>query len=217
MAGIEEGRTTLENIRRSLGYLLGTNLGEMVLMLGATLIGLPLPLLPLQLLWINLLGNGLPALGLGLLPPDQGIMERPPLRQDSLLNRDFYRDVFRSGAVSGLASLLAFSQSLSLGDVAKARTLALINVTGQQILYSFAHCPPGRMTRLMVLSALASAGLTGLVIAWPWARRVFHTAPPPLGELLPSLPWMVLPPLLEMEIRYRKKIKSGSATFCFKN
>ena len=78
VAAVEEGRGTYQNIRRSLQYLLGTNAGEVILMLGAVFLGLPLPLLPLQLLWINLIGDGLPAIALSVSPPSPDVMQQPP-------------------------------------------------------------------------------------------------------------------------------------------
>ncbi|MGO0121862.1 HAD-IC family P-type ATPase [Desulfothermobacter acidiphilus] len=197
VAGIEEGRATLCNVRRSLLYLLGTNLGEIILMLGASLRGLPLPLLPLQLLWINLLGDGLPALALGIIPPSPDVMEGPPEGQKSMLDRDFYRRTLRSGLASGLTSLYIFQRALRNSHLDHARTIALTALTGQQILYAFAHCPPHQLSRFMIFAGLLSTGLMGLTIAWPWARSVLHTTVPPARELAATLPVACLPPLLE--------------------
>ena len=80
VAAVEEGRGTYQNIRRSLQYLLGTNAGEVILMLGAVFLGLPLPMLPMQLLWINLIGDGLPAIALSVSPPSPDLMRQPPLQ-----------------------------------------------------------------------------------------------------------------------------------------
>ncbi len=80
VAAVEEGRGTYQNIRRSLKYLLGTNAGEVILMLGAVFLGLPLPMLPMQLLWINLIGDGLPAIALSVSPPSPDLMRQPPLQ-----------------------------------------------------------------------------------------------------------------------------------------
>ena len=70
VAAIEEGRGIYDNIRRFIRYLLGCNVGEVLTMLAAALAGLPLPLLPLQILWMNLVTDGLPAIALGMTPPD---------------------------------------------------------------------------------------------------------------------------------------------------
>src|SRR6185295_16761728 len=88
VAAVREGRGIFDNIRKALIYLLSGNAGELMLMLGASLAGLPTPLLPLQLLWINLVTDGLPALALVMDPPDADVMKRPPRRPDeSILGR----------------------------------------------------------------------------------------------------------------------------------
>ena len=78
VAAVEEGRVIYDNIRKFVRYLLGTNSGELWTMLLAPFFGLPLPLLPLQILWMNLVTDGLPALALGLEPPERHTMRRPP-------------------------------------------------------------------------------------------------------------------------------------------
>ncbi|MBC7236347.1 MAG: cation-translocating P-type ATPase [Chloroflexi bacterium] len=75
---VEEGRTIYDNIRKFVGYIISCNVGEIFLMLMAPLLGLPIPLTPLQLLWINLVTDGLPALALGVEPADPNVMRRPP-------------------------------------------------------------------------------------------------------------------------------------------
>ena len=77
-AAVEEGRGVYENIRKSTYYLLSCNISEILLMLFATLWGLPLPLLPIQILWINLVTDGLPALALAAEPKEPHLMSDPP-------------------------------------------------------------------------------------------------------------------------------------------
>ncbi len=79
VATIEEGRTIYDNIRKFIRYLLTCNSGEIWVMLLAPFAGMPLPLLPLQILWMNLVTDGLPALALGVEPPEPNIMQRKPV------------------------------------------------------------------------------------------------------------------------------------------
>jgi len=82
VSAVEEGRGIFDNIQKVLQFLLSCNFGEILLMFVSSLLGWPAPLLPIQLLWINLVTDGLPALALSLEPPEPGIMQRKPRRQD---------------------------------------------------------------------------------------------------------------------------------------
>ena len=80
VAATEEGRVVYSNIRRFIKYILGSNVGEVIVIAAAPLIGLPdVPLTPLQILWMNLVTDGLPALALAVEPPEPDIMNRPPI------------------------------------------------------------------------------------------------------------------------------------------
>jgi Ca2+-transporting ATPase len=78
VAAVEEGRAIFNNIKKYLMYLLSSNIGEIGLMLGAALFGLPLPLTAVQILYVNLATDGLPALALAVDPPEADLMRRPP-------------------------------------------------------------------------------------------------------------------------------------------
>jgi Ca2+-transporting ATPase len=78
VAAVEEGRVIYDNLRKFIKYMLATNSGEIWLMLLAPFAGMPLPLLPLQLLWLNLVTDGLPALALAVEPAETAVMRRPP-------------------------------------------------------------------------------------------------------------------------------------------
>src|SRR5207249_2195142 len=75
---VEEGRGIFDNIQKFVHYLLSCNTGEVLFMFFAALVGWPVPLLPVQILWINLVTDGLPALALGMEPPERDIMQRKP-------------------------------------------------------------------------------------------------------------------------------------------
>lgn len=77
VSAVEEGRGIYENIKKFIHYLLSCNTGEIMVMFTASLIGLPVPLLPIQILWVNLITDGLPALALGIDPVSKDIMKRP--------------------------------------------------------------------------------------------------------------------------------------------
>jgi len=95
VAAVEEGRVIFGNIKKYLMYLLSSNIGEIGLVLGATVAGMPLPLTAVQLLYVNLATDGLPALALAVDPPDPDIMQRPP--------RDPKRSIFTRPVVTLMA------------------------------------------------------------------------------------------------------------------
>ncbi|MBK9314152.1 MAG: cation-translocating P-type ATPase [Acidobacteria bacterium] len=78
VAAVKEGRVIYDNARKFIKYILTTNSGEIWVMILAPLLGMPLPLLPLQILWMNLVTDGLPALALGVEPAEEDVMQRPP-------------------------------------------------------------------------------------------------------------------------------------------
>jgi len=85
---VKEGRRIFDNIKKYLTYLLQCNIAEIAIMLVATLAGLPLPLTAVQILWVNLTTDGLPALALGIDPPEEDVMRRRPRDpKSSLMNR----------------------------------------------------------------------------------------------------------------------------------
>jgi Ca2+-transporting ATPase len=105
VAAVKEGRVIYDNIRKFIKYLLSSNVGELWVMLLAPLMGMPLPLLPLQILWINLTTDGLPALALGLEPAERNIMNRPPYPpNENFLARGMGRDIIWIGLLLGLVS-----------------------------------------------------------------------------------------------------------------
>lgn len=139
VAAVEEGRGIYENIRKFIKYLLACNAGEIFVMLAATVAGLPLPLLPLQILWMNLVTDGLPAVALGLDPPPEGIMNRPPRSpKESMFAGGLTLEIFLRGFLIGGAALGAFVVSLGLapGDLPVARTVAFTTLVVSQLLYA---------------------------------------------------------------------------------
>ena len=211
VAAVEEGRGTYRNIRRSLQYLLGTNAGEVILMLGAVFLGLPLPLLPLQLLWINLIGDGLPAIALSVSPPDPEVMRQPPRRvrqsrrpgglltagYQPLLNPDFNRRLAVIGLSSGLTVLLAYRGLLKTTDLTTARTLAFGGLTAQQIVYSLACSPQGLPSPMLTGASAVSVGLLAMSIYLPFGQRLFGTRALSLGDWAGSAPLILLPAVLD--------------------
>lgn len=136
---VSEGRTIYDNIRKFIRYLLSCNIGEVLTMLLAMLMGLPLPLVPIQVLWVNLATDGLPAIALGLEPAEKDIMDRKPRRSGETVFSDglLWVIIFR-GIMIGLSTLLVFSSVYYIGgDLIRARTAAFATLVFSQLVHVF--------------------------------------------------------------------------------
>jgi P-type Ca2+ transporter type 2C len=139
VAAVREGRGIFDNIRKTLVYLLTGNAGELALMLGAALAGLPLPLLPLHLLWINLVTDGMPALALVMDPPEEDVLARPPRAPDEpLLGRAEWTYVLVAGLLEAATALAVFVWALQSRSLAEARDLAFSVVVVSEVFRAFA-------------------------------------------------------------------------------
>lgn len=107
VAATEEGRTVYSNIRRFIKYILGSNIGEVLVIAAAPLIGLGgVPLSPLQILWMNLVTDGLPALALAVEPAEPDVMERPPMNpRESIFAQGLGAYMIRIGIIFAIISI----------------------------------------------------------------------------------------------------------------
>ncbi len=134
VAAVREGRRQFENIKRFVRYLLSSNVGEIVAILGGIVLGGPLVLLPVQILWMNLVTDGAAALALGVERADRRIMERPPRhREEPVVDRGAAAMIAILGLYIGLATLWLFQRTLDAGDgspdqIAYAQTVAFTGI-----------------------------------------------------------------------------------------
>ncbi|MEW6380313.1 MAG: calcium-transporting P-type ATPase, PMR1-type [bacterium] len=140
VAAVEEGRGIYGNIKKFIHYLLSCNAGEILVMLVASLAGMPVPLLPIHILWVNLVTDGLPALALGVDPADPNSMKRPPRpANESVITRSQGLLILLQGSFIALCSLLAFSFVLFIEKegLVQARTAAFVVLSCSQLFHSF--------------------------------------------------------------------------------
>jgi Ca2+-transporting ATPase len=187
-AAVEEGRGIYDNIRKSVHYLLSCNTSEVLVMLLAALFGLPLPLLPAQILWINLVTDGLPALALAVDPADPGLMRRPPRQPDRrFLSKQRIIFLFVQGLFMALVTIAAFAFCLygMDRDLERARTVAFTVLVMIQLFHSF-NCRSDRHSlftiewltnKPLLWAAIGSAALQALILLAPWTREMFNVAP----------------------------------------
>ena len=184
-AAVEEGRAIYDNIRKSVYYLFSCNISEILLMLLATLFRLPLPLLPVQILWINLVTDGLPALALAVDPADAGLMQRPPRPpQEPFLTRARLLRLFVQGTFIAAITLLAFLYCLYGMDLnlERARTLTFTVMVLAQLFHALNNRSEDRSIFALGLwtnkPLLATVGLSALlqagIVSWPPMQNIFQ-------------------------------------------
>jgi len=140
VAAVQEGRTIYDNIRRSVRYLLACNTGEVLTMLLGALLRLPLPLLPLQILWVNLVTDGLPAMALGLQSPEADVAERPPRPpREGIFARRLGIKILGRGLLIGLSTIAVYVTALQATgwDLVTARTMAFATLCLSQLVHAF--------------------------------------------------------------------------------
>ncbi len=188
---VREGRNIFDAIRRSLVYLLSGNVAELGFMLVASLAGWPLPLVPMQLLWINLVTDGLPALGLITLPASADVMTKAPRPvSEPLLGRAQWSSVGASAILQVAASAAFFYWALDARGLADARSLTFGLVVACELFRALARIGLGRGTRPL-RSALPLVGIVvislfgqGALYAFAPARELFALQPLALTDAL---------------------------------
>ena len=188
VSAVEEGRGIYDNIKKFIHYLLSCNVGEILVMFVSSLVGFPVPLLPIQILWVNLVTDGLPALALGVDPVDKKIMSRPPRKPDEpVITKENAFLMLWQGAFIAFCSLLAFSFVLFIEKegLGRARTAAFIVLSCAQLFHSF-NCRNNRESifkigfftnKKLILATLISFSLQMLVVYHPFLQTIFKTEP----------------------------------------
>ncbi|MGF2615592.1 calcium-translocating P-type ATPase, SERCA-type [Rossellomorea vietnamensis] len=205
-SAINEGRNIYENIRKFIRYLLASNVGEILVMLFAMILALPLPLVPIQILWVNLVTDGLPAMALGLDKPEEDVMKRKPRHpKEGVFARGLGWKVVSRGFLIGLATLAAFILAYKQhpDHLAYAQTVAFATLVMAQLIHVFdcrseksvfARNPFGNM--YLVWAVISSLILMLLVIYLPGLQPIFHTVSIELKDWLLIAGMSALPTFL---------------------
>lgn len=193
-AAVEEGRVIYGNIRKFVFYLFSCNLAEVLVLLGAGLAALPLPLMPLQLLWMNMLTDTFPALALAVEPSDPDVMRVPPRDpREALLSRGFLSRILLYSLLITAATLGAFVWALSTLPHA-ATTVAFMTLSLAQVFHLGNARSAGDVVHLS--GAIANKwALAGAAVAI--ALQLLAIGLAPLREILDLVPldrtaWMVV-------------------------
>lgn len=214
---VREGRGIYDNIRKFIRYLLGCNVGEVLTMLVATLMGLPLPLIPMQILWMNLVTDGLPAIALGLDPTDKDLMlEKPRNPKEGVFARGLLKRILFSGTMISLASLMIFILSLWYypGDVLRSRTMAFTTLVIAQLVFAF-QCRFERSSIFekgiwgnlyLILAVLLSGGAQVFIIYNPFMAGMFQTVPLTVDDWILVVLFAIFPLFVETVLRIARGV-----------
>lgn len=217
VAAVEEGRVIFSNILKSIQFLLSCNVGEILVLFIATMFNWEEPLLPIHILWVNLVTDSLPALALGVDPPEEGIMDRKPRSpKGRVFDKGMVSRIIYQGLMIGALTLAAFwlghngSSAAGLGreeGIAAGRTMAFAVLALSQLVHAF-NVRSNRYSifkaglfgnRSLVGAAALSTALQLGVILIPPLARVFKVASLSAGEWITVLVLSLAPiPIVEL-------------------
>lgn len=204
---VQEGRGIYANIKKVVGFLLGTNIGEVITVFMAMILWHKSPLMSIQLLWINLVTDSLPAIALGMEPVEKDIMEQPPKPKDEgLFAHGYGVRIILQGVMFGILSLIAFKTGETMTEsLSGGQTMAFMVLALSQVIQAFNMRSEHSLFRIGVfsnitlnLAAAASVLLVALILFTPLSTA--------FGLITLSLPQyliglgLILVPLLIMEL-----------------
>ena len=135
---VKQGRNIYDNIRKAVHFLIATNIGEIVTIFMGLVLGLKSPLLAIQLLWINLVTDSLPAIALGLEPPEKDIMDRKPINSKKGIFADgLWNKIIVEGILIGMLTLVAFGIGNKYYGLEVGRTMAFMAIGLLELIHSF--------------------------------------------------------------------------------
>ena len=203
---VEQGRCVYSNIRKFVRYLLSCNIGEVLTMFLGILMGMPIILMPVQLLLVNLVTDGLPAIALGLEPPDSDIMNKPPRKSTEgffaggLMSKIIFRGIF-----IGLSTLASFAVIMRMGGTVEAsRTGALITLVMSQLIHVF-ECKSEKHSIFginifnnvkLILAVVVSFIALAVAVFIPQLQGIFQTVSLDSNQLLTALGFSVAIPVI---------------------
>jgi len=205
VAAVEEGRNIYNNIRKFIRYLLSCNIGEVLTMFLGMLIGIPVPLLPVQILFVNLATDGLPAIALSMEPGDNNTMQQKPRDPNEHIFSGLWRLIVVRGIFIGVSSLLSFLTVYSMsGSVESARTATLVTLVLNQLIHVF-ECKsetksifeiPFLNNLWLIGAVLVSVCLLSGVVYLPFLQKLFNTVSLSADHWLPVAGFSILAPVI---------------------
>ena len=220
---VKQGRNIFSNIQKAVHFLIATNIGEIVTIFMGLLLGIKSPLLAIQLLWINLVTDSLPAIALGLEPPDKDIMNRKPREaKKSLFADGLWGKIFTEGTMLGVLTLLAFSLGNNLYGVEVGRTMAFVALGMLELIHSFNIKSEESIFKIGILENKYLVGAFALgtilqvsVVLIPQLASIFKLVPLNNTQWIYTVGISILP-IVIMEVQKKlNEIKFGKRVYAY--
>ncbi|MBQ5317883.1 MAG: cation-translocating P-type ATPase [Oscillospiraceae bacterium] len=204
---VEQGRGIYANIRKFVRYLLSCNIGEVLTMFLGIILGMPMVLLPTQILLVNLVTDGLPAIALGVEPPERENMKKPPRKgNESFFSGGLMQKIIFRGVLIGLCTLGSFALiNYIFASISAARTAALFTLVMSQLFHVF-ECKSERKNiftvpylnnKKLIFAVLFSIAIIFAAIYVPYLQIIFATVPLTSQQLLIAFGFALSAPLLQ--------------------
>ncbi|MGL5512845.1 MAG: cation transporting ATPase C-terminal domain-containing protein, partial [Sporomusa sp.] len=200
---VKEGRRVYLNIQKVIQFLLAGNISEVLTIFIATLFNFPTPLLAVHILWVNLATDTLPALALGVDPPEEDVMKRKPFKSGTLFEKELIIRVITQGCFIAAATLLAFFIGFR-DDQASGQAMAFCTIAFSQLFYSYSQRSNMKSifskgffeNKYLFGSILISSGLMLVLVFIPSMREVFQLSSLEADEWLMILGLSLIPTAL---------------------
>ena len=215
---VKEGRRVYRNIQKVIQFLLAGNISEVITIFIATLFNFPAPLLAVHILWVNLATDTLPALALGVDPPEADEMKRKPLKSGTLFEKDLIVRVIMQGCFIAAATLLAFFLGFR-DDLASGQAMAFCTIAFSQLFYSYSQRSHMKSifskgffeNKALLGSILISIALMLVLVFIPPVREAFALSSLDADEWLMILGLSFIPTaLVELEKAIRRLCRNAA-------
>lgn len=221
---VKQGRNIYDNIRKAIHFLIATNIGEIVTIFMGLILGFKSPLLAIQLLWVNLVTDSLPAIAIGLEPPEKDIMHRKPVdSKKGIFSDGLWNKIIVEGIMIGMLTLVAFSIGNKYYGVEVGRTMAFIAIGVLELVHSFNIKSEQSIFKIgifenkfLIGSFILGIFVQTIVVVIPSLAEIFKLVPLNQTQWIITLFISILPiPIMELQKKVNE-MKFGKVVYVAK-
>ena len=218
---VKQGRNIYDNIKKAIHFLIATNIGEIVTIFMGLVLGFKSPLLAIQLLWVNLVTDSLPAIAIGLEPPEKDIMNRKPIsKQKGIFADGLWNKIIVEGIMLGMLTLVTFSIGNKYYGIEVGRTMAFVAIGLLELVHSFNIKSEQSIFKIGILenkfligSFILGILVQTIVVIIPTLADIFKLVPLNQTQWLITLIISILPiPIMELQKKVNE-IKFGKVIY----